>query len=310
MHWLGKVLPWVIGVLALVAWVLTSMLYDAQGAWQQRVEERLAKRDQLAEQLRQKSLAVANLEADVNRTMMPWGRAWELGPQQVQLLDAATGKILLGIGPTNAEFALRESSQGRQLPEVFLFEKNADGTSKYMGAFRVTAVEPDRVTAQLIRQPFPGEAEQWQAADGVRVWESIPSDWRALHSELQAQLAIAQHQVIDHEARLAIQRKMVAESQKQLERRVAQLQGNANPIEGAGQDTLDGLVLALRKEETTRNEQLFVLNQLRHEFNSKYNLLMELLEQNRVLAGQLPEAESDEPSRPAVGDRQSPLLQR
>ncbi|MGD9855867.1 MAG: hypothetical protein AB7U20_13055, partial [Planctomycetaceae bacterium] len=186
MHPLGKVLLGLIAVLAVVAMILTSMLYDAQGAWQQRVEAGQATRDELTEQLRVKELAVRDKEADVNRLMMPWGRAWELRPEDVQLRDPDAGIVLLGIG-SSAGLAARETAQGKQLPTIYLFGKNEDNTSKYLGAFRLTAVEAQQAIAQMIRQPYPGEAAQWKATAGVRVWEGIPSNWRALHADMQAE---------------------------------------------------------------------------------------------------------------------------
>ncbi len=311
MHTLGKVLLGFVAVLAVVALVLTSMLYDAQGAWQKRVEERLATRADLEEQLREKKLAVNDLEAEANRRMMSWGRAWELGPDQIQLLDPNEGIVGLGIG-LNSGLARREASQEKLLPTIHLFGKNEDGTSNYIGAFRVTAVEQDQASAQLIRRPYPGETDQWQAAAGIRVWEAVPSNWRALNAELQAQTAIAMQDVQDQQARLAAQKRLVAKSQEQLARRMAQLNGDPDPVDGAGQDTIDGLVVALRKEESVRNQQLAELDQLRHEYNAKYNRLMELLEENRNLSGQLPQpsSENGNPAGPAVGGTQSSTARR
>lgn len=291
MHIWGKIFLGVIAVLALVALILTSMLYDAQGAWQQRVEKAQATRDDLTEQLRVKELSVRGKEAEVNRMMMPWGRAWELRADEIELRDPNQGIVLLGIG-TSAGLAAREASQGKQLPTVYLFGKNQDGTSNYLGAFRITEVEPARALAQLIRPPYPGETAAWKAEAGVRVWEGIPSHWRALHADLQARNSIAWQEVIDHEARLKLQEKLVAESKKQLGERMQQLQGDPDPVPGAGQDAIDGLVVALKKEETVRNQQLAELDRLRHEFNEKYNQLMELLERNRALESQLPASDS------------------
>ncbi len=311
MHTLGKVLLGFVAVLAVVALVLTSMLYDARGSWQQQVEERLATRADSTEQLRQKKLLVNDLEAEANRRMMSWGRAWELGPDQIQLLDPNEGIVGLGIG-LNSGLARREASQNKPLPTIHLFGKGEDGTSSYIGAFRITAVEQDQASAQMIRRPYPGETDQWQAAAGMRVWEAIPSNWRALSAELQAQTAIAMQDVQDHQARLATQKLLVAKSQEQRERRMAQLNGNPNPVEGAGQDTIDGLVVSLRKEESARNQQLAELDQLRHEYDAKYNRLTELLEENRNLSGQLPQpsSENGSPAGPAVGGTQDPAARR
>lgn len=299
MHTLSKVLLGFAAVAAIAAIFLTSMLYDARNEWLKRVTTRQESVAQLEEDIRKKSLVVSDLESDVNRLMMNWGRSWELAPQNVSLLDPENGAVGLQLGLNDGlavqESAAQQAGQDRLLPTIHLFGNAQDGTVSYLGAFRVTQVTPDQTAAELVRPPLPGEVDQWQvkAANGVRVWNNIPSSWLALNSKFQGEITEAQQTVQDEEGRLVTLEELNQKSQEQLARRMAELEGDNDPVEGASQDVIDGLVQTLRIEETTRNQQLQVLDQLRHEYHAKYNELIDLLQRNRNLEKQLPQPASD-----------------
>lgn len=310
MHTLSKVLLGFVAVLAIVAIFLTSMLFDTRNEWLKRVTDRQDKIAQLEEDVRTESIKVSDLQNEVNRIMSNWGRSWELSPQQITLLDAESGTISLQIGLNNG-LAVRETEAGQQnpnqlLPMIYLFGISQDGSTNYMGAFRVTQAEAGRTAAQLVRKPLPGEVDTWGdlAANGVRVWNNIPSHWLQLNAKYQGQIAEARQEVQDEEGRLATLDELIAKSDERLARRLAELNGDDEPVAGASQDVIDGLVQTIRNEETERNQQLQVLDQLRHEYDAKYNALIDLLEQNRNLEKQLPQPSgTSNPSevRPATG---------
>ncbi|MEZ6145595.1 MAG: hypothetical protein R3B91_09325 [Planctomycetaceae bacterium] len=303
MHTLSKVLLGFVAVAAIAAIFLTSMLYDARNEWLKRVTTRQETVAKTEEDIRKKSLVVSDLQNDVNRLMMNWGRSWEIAPQNVTLLDPETGAVGLQLGLNDGlavqESAAQQAGQDRLLPTIYLFGNAQDGTVSYLGAFRVTQVTPDQTAAQLIRPPLPGEVDQWQvlAANGVRVWNNIPNSWLSLNSKYQGQITEAQQTVQDEEGRLATLEVLNQKSQEQLARRMAELEGDNDPLPGANQDVIDGLVQTLRNEESTRNQQLQVLDQLRHEYHAKYNELIDLLQRNRNLEKQLPQPGTEsEPS--------------
>ncbi|MCA9077664.1 MAG: hypothetical protein KDA93_21740 [Planctomycetaceae bacterium] len=310
MHTLSKVLLGFVAVLAIVAMFLTSMLFDARNEWLKRVTERQEKIAKLEEDVRKKSLVVTDLQNEVNRIMSNWGRSWEVQPQNVSLLDAESGTVSLGIGLSNGfavrENAARQADPNYPYPTIHLFGASQDGASNYLGAFQVTEVQGELSAAQLIRRPLPGEVNSWQelAAGGVRVWNNVPSHWLDLNVRYQGQIAEARQDVVDMEAKLATLDVLIAKSQNRLARRMAELEGDDDPVAGASQDVIVGLVQTLRNEDTERNQQLQVLDQLRHEYHAKYNALIDLLEQNRNLENQLPQpTNSSEPSliQPTAG---------
>ncbi len=315
MHTLSKVLLGFAAVAAIVAMFLTSMLYDTRNEWLKRVSERQDKIEVQKEDVRKKSLVVSDLENEVNRRMANWGRSWEIPAQQVNMLDADSGTIALGVG-TNQGLATQDAvaiqaGQQRTLPTVYVFGKAPNGTTQeptvsYLGEFRITEAQPDQVAAQLTRKPLPGEVQRWGelASDGVRVWSNIPSNWTALNAKYQAQIADWRQDVQDEEGRVATLDVLITKSRENLDRRMAELEGNETPVEGASQDVIDGLVHSLQIEESARNQQLLILNQLRHEYDSKYNELIDLLQRNRNLEKQLPQSSaggSTSPIQPTVG---------
>jgi hypothetical protein len=268
---------------------LTSMLFDARGAWLQRVEERQARLAQQTEDLRLKRLAVADLEDQVNRVMGNWGRVWNV-PAQAPGNQVVPGQatITLGIGTSNG-LGTREQAQGKPLPTIHVFAVEDAGASKYLGEFRITAVEPNRVAAQLTRAPYPGEVQQWPPAARWRVWQSIPANWRTLAAEQQGLMAVAMQDVQDQQVRLDRQQTMIVKSQSQLDRRMKELNGNGDAITGSSEDVINGLVETFRREETARNVELAQLDVLRHEYTRKYRELTDLIEQNRNLVARLPQ---------------------
>jgi hypothetical protein len=182
-----------------------------------------------------------------------------------------------------------------------MFGLSEDGTSRYLGAFRLTAVEADLAQAQLVRRPYAGEVQQWQAPAGLRIWEMVPRQWVALHADLQAQTAQALQAVQDQQTRLETQQLLATKSQEQLERRRVELLGDPDPVEGAGQVRADGLVVALQKEEAARNQQLAELDRLRHEYHAKYTELIDLIQRNRNMLDDMPQ--------PPAGSENPPVLQ-
>jgi hypothetical protein len=283
MHVLSKVLLGVVVVMAIIAVIMTSKLRLARGHWLQQVEQRQQNLEKVREDLRKQRLVVADARAEVNRRLNLWGNSWSPVPGQV--VNPQLGAITLGIGtqqlrqPTEQEFA-----------PLFLFAQSPQGDgSQYLGEFRPTGIQVDRTAAALTRQPYEGEVQSWPQQVPLRVRELIPSSWREIFSVLETRIAEAQQDVQDQTARLAKADELNTRSQEQLQRRLNQLEGNPDALEGSAPEVLDGLVEALRAAETDRNVNLGQLDDLRHEYDRKYRLLQELIQRNRQLEEMLPQ---------------------
>src|SRR5690606_32533052 len=175
-------------------------------------------------------------------------------------------------------------------PPLFVFAQSPQGDgTKYLGEFRPTGMQAGGTAAQLTRQPYQGEVQSWPQQAPWRVRELIPSSWREIFSVLETRIAEALQDVQDQNARLAKADELNTKSQEQLQRRLGQLEGNPDALEGAAPEVLNGLVEALRSAELDRDSNLAQLDALRHEYDRKYRRLQELIERNRELEESLPQ---------------------
>ena len=135
---------------------------------------------------------------------------------------------------------------------------------------------------------------------------SGPDQLAQIFADLQAQTAEAAQGVVSEQGLLETQTTQIQKSQEQLQRRMAELEGNPNAPEGADPDVADGLVSTLRTAETSRDTELKSLDELRHRFDAKYQDLQALIAEIRQLHGQLPAgatAEQSDLSDPVAGGR-------
>ena len=301
MHVASKVFLGMIVVASLAGIWLTSKLFKARGVWLERVAQKQEQVEGIEEDLRKKRLVVAEARSEVNRIMTLWGRSWN-GVQGNQVVNAEQGAVRVNVGG-NAGVGKREFDLQSQAPNLYLFAQAPQGGgTKYLGEFRITSLEGAQTLAQLTRPPYAGEAQQWPP--GVwRVRESVPSSWRGQFTDLREQTVEALQDVQDQNARLVKTDELNAKSQEQLQRRLAQLDGNPDALPGSSQEVVDGLVASLRLSETARDVDLGRLDELRHEYDRKYRQLMALIEQNRQLEDQLPGAGA--PPTPAGAERQA-----
>lgn len=286
MHVLSKVLLGLLIVSALVAVMLTSKLRLARGAWLEKVATRQADLVKVEEELRKKELTVAAAREDVNRLMNLWGNEWT--GVQGQVSNPQLGAVVVGVGANNG-LGRRELAAGAQLPTMYGFAQDPQGQGTiYVGEFRATGIEAGQAAAQLTRPPYQGEAQSWPQGPW-RVRESIPANWRAIFAGLQSRTAEALQDVQDQQARLATADSLIAKSQEQLGRRLGQLDGKPDAIEGSSEEVLNGLVMSLRTTVTERDVDLKRLDDLRHEYDRKYRALTNLIERNRELERALPQ---------------------
>jgi hypothetical protein len=283
MHVLSKVLLGVVVVMAIIAVIMTSKLRLARGHWLQQVEQRQQNLEKVREDLRKQRLVVADARAEVNRRLNLWGDSWT--GVQGQVVNPQLGLIGLNIGTQQ----LRQPTE-QVFPPLFVFalSPQGDGT-QYLGEFRPTGVQAGGTAAGLTRQPYEGEVQSWPQQVHWRVRELIPSSWREIFAVLETRIAEALQDVQDQTARLAKADELNTRSQEQLQRRLNQLEGNPDALEGAAPEVLDGLVEALRAAETDRNVNLGQLDDLRHEYDRKYRRLQELIQRNRELEESLPQ---------------------
>ncbi|MEW4529799.1 hypothetical protein [Maioricimonas sp. JC845] len=286
MHVLGKVCLAFVVIGAIGAMILTSMLLDVRSHWMDQVESRHEQYVTQKEQLADARVAVSELEQEINRHMQAWGRSWSAVNSGVT--NARNGEVTLGVGLASG-LGSRAQIAGRPLESINiqLFAPQQDGSSLYLGDFKLKGLDANQALAQLNRAPLPGEAESWPAGT-YRVRELVPPSWRGVLGELQTELTIAAQDLQEEEGRLQLQEQHLASSQELLQQRMHELEGDPNAPEDAEQSVVDGLVATLARLEDQRNQELQATNSLRRQLSDMIEALNRRLESNRAQVAQLP----------------------
>lgn len=232
-----------------------------------------------AEKLRVDRATKATVEANVNRQMFHWGHEWAAansGP-----MAGFNNAVQVSVG-LNQGLGAKEKLANKPLPNIYVFQPSADGSERYLGEFQVQEAQDNMAAAALTRAPYAGEAETWPTGE-YRVRDAIPPGWRNSFIEMHTQQTLADQQIIDEEAKLAIQNKHIAESQKTLEQRLAELNGDPNAPEKASSVVKKGLVQSIRDEEADRNTLLKEVDTLRRSLSDRYAELKTVIDENQKI---------------------------
>lgn len=286
MHVLGKVFLGLTIVLAAVDAYLATILLAHQQHWSKQIADAQQQVETTHESLVAARAKVRSLELEANRIDDTWGQAWTA--PQGRAINANAGSFAVGAG---AALGLPQPPASGPAPTLYLFTDEPDGTSKFLGGFRMTDVQADQSGGQIPHQPpMPPEIAglQQYAGGPIRIRETVPSAWRSAIADFYAQYAVAEQALTFQQNQLAIQNTQLAKSQSILDQRLAELNGDPQPPAGASQDVIDGLVLTIRKAETARDGELQTLDVLRHDYARKTIRLNELVDQNKQLVADLP----------------------
>jgi len=301
MHVLGKVLLGLTIVLAAADAYLVSVLHGHRRHYLQQIEKRrtdLTQAETNASDLRKR---VQEKSDELKRIQTQWGSFAVLGQggknkeyrthvdvPQSQTLNAQTGTIAIAAGATAG---IPEPGPDKSLPVVHVFVNEADGASRYLGEFQVAELQANQAVLQSVEQPpLPTMLAALQQLQGqtLRVRELIPASSRSLIDDYFAQHAVLAQQLDLQRNQLQIQTQQLAQSQAILGQRLAELNGDPEPPQGASEQVVKGLVVTIRDEETGRNAELQVLDGLRHDFARKINELNGLVDENQKAVSRLP----------------------
>lgn len=286
MHVLGKVFLGLTIVLALVDAWLATVLLGHRSHWQQQIEKLQTDYEQTHTRLVDARDQVRDLRLEVNRVRDAWGEYWTV--PQGRPINANAGSFAIAGG---AALGIPQPPAQGPAPTLYFFSQEPDGTSKFLGGFLITGVQADQSAGQIpLQPPMPPEIAALQQYGGgpIRVRETVPSSWRSAIGDYYAQYAVAQQALTFQQNQLRIQTEELAKSQTILDQRLAELNGDPQPPEGASQEVIDGLVLTIRKEETQRNAGLQLLDDLRHDYARKTIELNRMVDQNKQLVTTLP----------------------
>lgn len=280
MHLLGKLSAFfLIPVAAAVALYFSARLFDTRSQYLTKYEALVKTRDENAAKLRDLTGSVDRLDKEIGLVQNAWGQQWVGANSTVQ--QGAEPMIDLGVGTTSGL-----GGAGKPAPTIYAFSVDANGGSKYLGDFDIIDPRADRTGAKLTHPPIPGETDGWQAGT-IRVRDMVPSAHRGETYNLRTRQIVLDQQLENEKGLVALKDVELVESQKLLDRRLAELNGNPNAIQGASDDVKDGLVKTLEKEEGSRDALQVVVDKLRRELSDKYAALETVLAKNQEIVDQM-----------------------
>jgi hypothetical protein len=273
MHILSKICLVLALILGFVgAYVATQVAKKRNAITEQIVAEK-KKRDDNIKQLGELKITRARELEELNRLQADWGNYWNAKGQA----DVRQGAVVLNVG-TGQKLV----KPGNREEVVHIFSLNANGDSQYLGEFKIDANGPQQTAFVLNRKPTARDEATWPAQQAeFRVRERIPPGVRAMFHDLAMNQAVADQIVINETAKDQIQQQHIAASQKTLDRRMAELNGDPAAPANADPEIISGLVETLRSEEAKRNGVLKDVDALRRELSDRYARLVQVLAENR-----------------------------
>ena len=178
MHISGKIAAWLVAVGLLIgSWFAVKALAvrDKWMALAQKNEAEIKKND---EEIAKKIKLRDEKRTSLARTMFGWDRYWLDVPAVVN-----GGNLSLQLG----------SARGVQQNQVlYVFIPNPDGTSAYLGDFKVTRVGDNGAEARPESRRRPDDVNQMPPAPNARVRTRIPTEFLGRLSALDQQLLAAE----------------------------------------------------------------------------------------------------------------------
>ena len=271
MHTLGKVLTWLTVVIAVVAIVFTSKVISYRNAWTRQVENLKKQNQTNAEQLAQNREILRKRQAAFDRVMLGWDRYWT--GVDTTGLNSPPGSLRAGFGK-NQGFGVRlDGTALSELPTVYAFRLNRDGTPVFVGPFQAVDVRENQSKlkpAWFLRKRANRIPGKW------RFRAEVPSSYSGQFTRSNTELVQADQRLSDANQMLTDQDKLDKLAQQLLNDRLRELQGNG------------GLVQKIAGEETSRGQALVDLDRLRRRLRETRLLRDRLILENNRLADSLP----------------------
>lgn len=285
MHTLGKVLAFLVIVAAAASTYFTATLIKVRNSWTAKSQNFDKSYDATVADLAKTNAEFVKLRDEIQFARRQWGGTFEV---QTQLTDPPeSGRLQIDAG-SNVGLSQQMVIHG--------FQILPDQSTIYRGPFVVTSVQTDR---SLVAPTWRIRAQDLQAIGDAPPWQSSMWRWRtaipSAHSvrfdqHLQAFTA-ADETIAERQQSLTVQQRLVAEAERQLQLRTAELVGGPELPQDAALNPEDreGLVGPLEAEEEQRNKDLLEIARLRQQVRTEKGLVERLQRENEELTTQLPQ---------------------
>ena len=285
MHTSGKVAAVLIVLLGALAAYMASRAFAVRDAWMKIAQDNEAAITKAEEEKVELSRKLDEKQKDLARTMLGWDRYWP----EVIGRSGAGGAVQLKIGANQLV---------RPEQVLFLFGVNPDGTSVYVGDYKVARVNENDTEARPNSRRRPNDVQLPQEFK-VRVRSLLPTRFTARLGALDQQLLAAELTIAATSDELARQKQLMEQSEKAIANRMIELNGNPQL---AGKTIpivhVAGLLTAIVDEEESRNAALIEADRLMRALRNARLEFDRVRKENERLVELLPQP--DLPA-PAVG---------
>jgi hypothetical protein len=281
MHISGKIAAWFVAGLIVVAVILASKAFAVRDAWMDLAQKNEAAIRKNNEDIAAKTKTFLEQRGLLARTMIGWDREWSSVGGRVE----ANGNIALQLG----------TNSGVQADQVlFVFVPNPDGTSVYLGDFKVTKVTDNSATAKpnSRRREYDLRAAQFQNG---RVRTNVPNQYIARLGMLDQQLLSAEQAVATGKDELARQALLSEQTDKLIASRMNELNGDQK-LEGQPLPIvhIKGILTSIVAEEEARNADLIEADGLMRDLKRTRDRFEQIRKENRQQVDSLPQPVSRE----------------
>jgi hypothetical protein len=261
MHVSGKVFAGLVVVAFLAAIYFTTKAFSIRDAWMKLAQDNEAAIRKNAEEIAVKTRIRNEKRAEYARTMIGWDREWLSPAARLE----ANGNIGLQIG----------TNQG-VMPDqlLFVFAPNPDGTSVYVGDFKVERTNEQGTQAKLNSRRRPSDFKEVQF-QSVRVRTMLPNPYVNRLGVLDQDLLAEELKIRNNQAELARQGRLDKQADNLIAARIRELNGNPDLVGQAIPAVfIEGLLTAIVREEEAHHASLIEADRLardlkktRDEFN-------------------------------------------
>jgi hypothetical protein len=275
MHNSGKVLLAFVAIGAAVEIWLSAKALGIRTAWMQVAQKNEAEILKNQEQILLKTRELNSKQSELARTMLGWDRVWpEADARMIQ-----DGSLQIGLG----------TSYGVQPDQVlFVFALNADGSSRYLGDFKVSGKLTE---TSCMTKPnwFQHAGDVTPGTYKVRVRTLIPNQYQSRLGSLEQQILAAEQSIQTNQSELERQTQLAEQTDNLIETRLTELNGDP-ALEGKTLPPVNvkGLLAAMVDEEEARNAALVTIDQLLRDLKKTREQFIETLKANRQLTDSLP----------------------
>ncbi len=284
MHKSGIILAVLVMIAAATATYFTAKVIQVRNSWTAKAQNFKDNYGKVATDLDAAKKKFVEVRDNIETALREWGATFAV---DTQIANPAEGRLQLDAG-TN--FGLKEKMV------LHGFEQLPDGSSLYRGPFSVATAQADRSVVVPAWRLRAGDVTGGQAAPGWQSgrwrWRStIPSGYTTQFDGQVLSFLKADETVLDRTNSLKIQQRLVADTQRQVDFRTAELLGG----DGLPQDESlkpefrIGLVTPLEETEEARNKALLEIAQLREQVRAERAAVERLQAGNVELVQQLPQ---------------------